>query len=280
MERIQSALDRARSRRQGKNDAPVQPPRSQPAAAPAAGKLPPDVRAAWEALVEFKPDPAVLDAHCVAAFERTKLSKPLDMLRTKIVQIMSDNSWQRLAITSPSAGCGKTTISLNLAFSIARQSEQRVAVIEMDMRRPNIEATLGMSGKQYQFAEALAGRSPLQDQLFRIGDNMLVGSNHRVAKHPSELMQSSTMRDALAELEATYKPTITIFDMPPMLVTDDVMAFADKVDGVILVAAAESTSIKEVDVCESELAERTNVLGVVLNKCRYMGKDYGYDYYS
>jgi hypothetical protein len=45
---------------------------------------------------------------------------------------------------------------------------------------------------------------------------------------------------------------------------------------VLLVAAAERTRPDEIDSCEADLAKLTNVLGVVLNKCRYMGDDYGY----
>ena len=47
---------------------------------------------------------------------------------------------------------------------------------------------------------------------------------------------------------------------------------------VLLVAAAETTTIKEVDACERELASQTNVMGVVLNKCRYMDDTQGYSY--
>ena len=46
----------------------------------------------------------------------------------------------------------------------------------------------------------------------------------------------------------------------------------------LLIAAAEKTTIKEIDACERELSSQTNVMGVVLNKCRYMGEDYGYGY--
>jgi len=65
-----------------------------------------------------------------------------------------------------------------------------------------------------------------------------------------------------------------------MLVTDDMMAFAGEVDCVLLVAAAEASTIKEVDTCERELAAQTNVLGVVLNKCRYTDRGAGYGYYD
>jgi Mrp family chromosome partitioning ATPase len=235
---------------------------------------------AWGELQVFDLDPAVLAKNRIPAFERNQLSTPLDMLRTKVTQMMRDNGWSRLAITSPNASCGKTTLSLSLAFSLARQAEQRVAVIEMDMRRPNIAASLGIPRGRTQFATALEGLAPVKDHLLRVTDNMLVGANSASARNPSELLQSDTMRAALDAVEQDYQPTVTIFDMPPMLVSDDMMGFADSVDCALLVAAAESTSIDEVDSCERELSERTNVLGVVLNKCRYMGKEYGYDYYS
>jgi len=70
-----------------------------------------------------------------------------------------------------------------------------------------------------------------------------------------------------------------IFDLPPMLAGDDVMAFAGQLDCVLLLAAAETTKAKEVDVCERNLASQTNVLGVVLNKCRYMDDVEGYSNY-
>ena len=52
-------------------------------------------------------------------------------------------------------------------------------------------------------------------------------------------------------------------------------------DCALIIAAAESTTISEIDRCERDLAGRTNVVGVVLNKARYMEKSdgYGYGYY-
>ena len=47
-----------------------------------------------------------------------------DMLRTQVLQEMDKKSWQFLAVTSPTAGCGKTVTACNLAVSIARLSER------------------------------------------------------------------------------------------------------------------------------------------------------------
>ena len=73
-------------------------------------------------------------------------------------------------------------------------------------------------------------------------------------------------------------PDVILVDMPPMLATDDVVAFLPNVDAVLLVAAAGASQIAEVDDCERELSERTNVMGVILNKCRYISDKYNYKY--
>jgi hypothetical protein len=54
------------------------------------------------------------------------------------------------------------------------------------------------------------------------------------------------------------------------------MAFLPHLDAVLLIAGAEKSRLDEVDKCERDLAEHANLLGVVLNMCRYMGEDYGY----
>lgn len=53
-------------------------------------------------------------------------SRSFDMLRTQILQSMDLKDWRILAITSPTAGCGKTVTALNLAISIARQPQRSI----------------------------------------------------------------------------------------------------------------------------------------------------------
>lgn len=72
------------------------------------------------------------------------------------------------------------------------------------------------------------------------------------------------------------RPDVILYDLPPMLSTDDVLAFLPNVDAVILVAASDHSTLKEVDVCDQSLREKTNVIGVVLNKSPYSQEQYGY----
>ena len=204
---------------------------------------------------------------------------PFDVMRTRLLKQMAANNWRRIAVTSPGPACGKTMVTLNLAFSLARQAEIRTLVIEADLRRPAIARALGLT-RPLRFARALEGLDPAADHLVRYGQNLAFGPNQEPAENPAELLQSASAREVIAALEATYAPDIILFDMPPLAAGDDTLGFLDKVDAALLVAAAGTTTIEQVDLAEQELAAQTNVAGVILNKCRHLDRDqaYGYDY--
>ena len=274
MEKIQSAIAKARATRTGTADT-----------APAAGRaaplpeLPQPLEEAWAALPPLTPDLRRLEKNRIVALSGGQDAISIDMLRTKVLQMMRANNWKRLAITSPSSGCGKSTIALNLAFSLSRQRELRTVLCELDLRRPTLARLLEIT-EQHSMARVLEGNASFADNAVRYNDNLAISTNAGVHRNPAELLQSAAMSRALGQIEETYKPDVMIFDMPPMLVSDDAMAFFPNVDAVILVAAAETTKIKEVDSCERDIASQTNVMGVILNKCRYMGPEYGYNYYE
>src|SRR5215203_1301488 len=67
-----------------------------------------------------------------------------DLLRTQVLQAMEVNGWRIVAITSPTAGCGKTFTAMNLAMSVARQPGSSVLLVDMDLRKPQIAQRLGI----------------------------------------------------------------------------------------------------------------------------------------
>jgi protein-tyrosine kinase len=272
MDRIQSAISKARESRG--NAALAAPHRPPPTPAPPLDR----VTEAWQAIEEFSPPPRGLERNRVLTYAGGPAAAAFDMMRTRVLQQMRTNNWRRLAITSPTSGSGKTTLVANLAFGLGRQADIRTGVVELDLRRPSLSRTIGLEPADLQFSLVLEGRAPMPDHLRRCGMNLVFGLSRRQASRTTELLQSETATAALAELETSLGLTLTIFDMPPMLGSDDMQAFAGKVDCVLLVAAAESTTIDEIDRCERDLSSQTNVLGVVLNKCRYTNSDYGYGY--
>jgi len=270
MERLQAAIEKARSKRRTR--APLVVPGSREPRA-----VMPEVAAAWAALPEFTLDQPRAQKRRLVSFLGGRDAGPYDMLRTKVLHMMRTNGWKRLALTSPNSGCGKTTTSSNLAISLGRQTELRTMVFDLDMRRPSLGKVLSLNG-QSSFSDVLEGRTDFASQGVRLGANVAFGCNYRPASNPAELLQSPHSIETIAAIEATYQPDLMIFDMPPMLASDDNVAFLKNVDCAILVAAAESTTIEQIDMCERELSELTNVVGVVLNKCRFNDMTYSYEY--
>ena len=283
MEKIQAAIERARADRaalQGSEGPASQTPTPGTLPEPSAGAAadPATNRAAaWAALPAFAADPVRMNTHRIVAFAGGSDAVTFDVMRTKVLQQMRANNWRRLAITSPTPACGKSTIALNLGFSLARQPEIRTILAELDLRRPTLASMLGITGRP-SFSQVLEGRTAFADVALCHAGNLALATNQGSVRNPAELLHGTSVPAALAAIEARYQPDIVLFDMPPMLASDDTMAFVGQVDAVLLVAAAEATTIKEIDACERELATQTNVMGVVLNKCRYMGQEYGYGY--
>lgn len=278
MERIQSAIAKARATRdtgqpEGQVKARAYTARTGDTAQDNA------VTANWAALQDFAPDPRRLEQQRIYPGSGGSLASAFDVLRTRVLQQMQANNWRRLAITSPTTGCGKSTVALNLAFSLARQPERRVLLAELDLRRPSLRKILGIRD-EVDFAAVLDGRAEFASSARRYGPNLAVACNTKPGLAPSELLQSSMVPAVLAQIETEYAPDIMLFDEPPMMAGDDVLAFTAHVDAVLIVAAAETTTIKQIDLCERELAQQTNIIGVVLNKCRYDADvhDYSYNY--
>jgi protein-tyrosine kinase len=198
-----------------------------------------------------------------------------DRLRTNVLQLIRQHNWTSIAITSPTAGCGKTLVSLNLALSLANQADCRTLLVDLDLRRPQVANGLGLHQPPV-IEEFLRGERDIQETFLRYGDNVAIAANAKPVKYAAELLQSAEVGRVLKTMRQKLKPNVILFDMPPMLANDDVVAFLPNVDSAILVVAAEATTTREADLCEKELAEKTNLLGVVLNKCRFTPDKYGY----
>ena len=98
----------------------------------------------WGALDEFTLDVAHLTRTRGVSYQKNDPAHVVfDVLRTRLLKVCKDNSWSRIAITSPTRGCGKTFVAANLAFSLARQAECRTVLIDMDLRLPELASTLG-----------------------------------------------------------------------------------------------------------------------------------------
>ena len=220
-----------------------------------------------------------LEAQRIVSFAMTDPSHvAFNLLRTKIQKIMRDNKWKSLAVLSPTPGCGKTTVSVNLAFSLARQTNCRTALIDLDLRKSAMAKVLGIKAEA-SISQFLEGQADLRKCFVRIADNLVVAINNQSVRLSSELLQDQKAEELLTFVAESLRPEITLFDLPPMLSSDDAIGFLPRVDCSLLVIAAGKTTAIEVDECERQATAAGNFIGVVLNKCQGSASEY-YQYES
>jgi Mrp family chromosome partitioning ATPase len=279
VERLKKAIDKARAHREKVLAGAVQPyvsPEERPRGPEEAAALAP-----WAALDEVTLDVAHLHLKRIVSYQKNDpVHVVFDVLRTRLLKVFKDNGWSRLGITSPTKGCGKTFVAANLALSLARQAECRTVLIDMDLKLPDLAGTLGLTTPR-SIERYLTGQTRPEAYFRRVGPNLALGLNTERVHDSAELIQDGRTAQVLARMCDLYSPDAVIYDLPPMLVSDDTIGFLPQIDCVLLVAAAGQTKSAEIDECERLLGETTNFLGVLLNKCKVETVDaYQYGYYG
>jgi len=215
--------------------------------------------------------PAAVDAE---AMERNRVllrvqdvavSRAYKILRTRILHRMTANNWCTLGVTGTCAGEGKTLTAVNLALALAQDPNAWVFLVDLDLQRPQLGAYLGMS-YEYGLTDFLTGHAELEQVIYDIGIKRLaVVPNASPVETSSEHLLAARMADFVNALEAQTPRRIIIFDMPPLNVSDDVLAFAPRVDTFLLVVSQGLTARRTLANAKEVLSE-LNVLGVVLNR--------------
>jgi len=270
MEKLQQALAKARLQRDGA--APK-------IAAGQAARTPNATETNWAELTGFTPSPALMEKERFVTAAPGPNAAAFDMLRTKIMLMMRKNGWRRLGITSPTAACGKTTTACNLALGMSRAPDLRAILMEFDLRRPTIGRRLQLTDRP-GIRDLLTGEATFQEQARRFRDNVAICAATDVVNDPSAILLSNAAHRTLAQIEQAYAPDLMIFDIPPLLISEDSQGLLKDIDCVLIVARAEHSTVEQIDACERAAAEQNNVLGVVLNQCRHIdetGSQQAYD---
>jgi len=201
------------------------------------------------------------------------------MLRTRLLQRMRSNGWSTLAVTGMSPGEGKTTTAINLSLALARDVNTSVVLVDLDLRKPSVYSYFGLSPK-HDFHDVLTGRVPLNEALVRPdldgADRLALLLNGNPYTNASEMITSPEMRRLVGNLKAG-KGRIVVFDTPPLLLTDDLLAFSPLVSGLLLVACQGVTKRDDL-LAAKELLQGLNLVGTVLNRSSEEVSQYYYGY--
>ncbi|MWD30019.1 exopolysaccharide biosynthesis protein [Aquicoccus sp. SCR17] len=251
---------------------------------PTGQKMPVAAADPWDALAEIPLDPRHLARQrIISATRKDPAHVAFDVLRTRLLAALRDNGWRRVAITSPTQNCGKTFVAANLGISLSRQDGCRTILMDMDLRRPSLAQVMG-ARVPGTLSAVLTGDRALADHLvvpaendLKIGRRLALGLNGRAESYASELLQGPTTPRVLSGMIETYDPDVVLYDLPPALYYDDVIAFREQFDGVLLVIGGGITRPREVHDVKRRLGEDTPLLGVIMNKAEGLSiADYSY----
>ena len=166
-------------------------------------------------------------------------SEAFRQIRTNLRFVDVDHPRKVIVVTSSLPGEGKTTTSLNLAIALA-SAENRVLVIDADLRRPKVAALLGLEGG-LGLTSVLSGRVGVAQAIQQWGGGFFdVLTSGPLPPNPSELLASQHMSSMLDELRKTYD--VILIDSPPLLPVTDAAAVAPITDGALLICRYKKTT--------------------------------------
>jgi len=229
---------------------------------------------------EFRPttiDHDAMERHAVLlAVKDDAAVRAFKILRTRVRRRMTSNHWRSVGVTGSGEGVGKTVTSINLALAMAQDKRSPVFLVDMDLNRPQIGAYFGMKFDK-GLTDYLLGEATLEEIIYSPGvDGLAVIPNGRALQHSSELLHSTRMVEPVSALEAAQPERTILYDLPPILMSDDVLVFSPHMDCVIDVVAVGITPRATRERSRDILGE-LNVVGIVLN--RATGPDNGGNYY-
>lgn len=199
------------------------------------------------------------------------------VLRTNLLFSRKDDKLNTIAVVSAGAGEGKTTTVLNLATVFA-QSNQRVVLVDSDLRRPSLHKQLRVSN-----AIGLTNYLLKQNKLEEVIQTTSLPSLDFMpsGKLPSSslgILSSAQMRDLIVELKQRYD--FVFFDSPPIMGVSDAAILASEVDMTLQVIQYRRYP-QPMNIRAKQLIEKVggNLLGIVLNNIN-MSQDESYYYYS
>ena len=204
------------------------------------------------------------------------IKEAYNSIRTKIMFTGKGEKCPIFAVTSSLASDGKTTNAVNLAISFAI-ADQRVLLIDADMRKPSIHRHFGCESRN-GLSEVLAGLTTEINLRKTDTEKLTILTAGQIPPNPAELLSNDKM-DTLLEYVRGYFDYV-IIDTPPVNIVTDATVLAEKVTGYVFVAQSGKNHIRDIADALHQLEDmNANMVGMILNDPANEAENhYGYRY--
>ena len=170
-----------------------------------------------------------------------------------------------IAIMSPKGGVGKTTVSINLAASLA-SAGFRVLLIDANLETPHVAVHMGMLGYTRSLEDVLNGSINVREAIYRTNDDKMFILPSRVFKKGSDSNAKYKLVNLFHQIKKIKDDyDFILLDSRPSYDLD----FIKLIEGieVVIVTTPEITSMIEARKINEELKKHgIRMLGLVLNR--------------
>lgn len=193
---------------------------------------------------------------------------PYKMLRTQVLRRLDQLGANTLGIVSGRRGDGKTLTAINLAIAIAADPTRTALLVDFDMRAPSIHRRFHHE-PHCGVEDCLQRQQSVRECMFKVAgyERLTILPAKSSIDISAELLASPRAGELVAELRGQYANRIVIFDLPPVLQTDDALAFARHLQAALLVVGEGRTRRDDV-VRTLQLLGDLTFVGTVLNASR------------
>jgi capsular exopolysaccharide synthesis family protein len=228
---------------------------------------------------QFESVPVVMppNSKLVSVTEKDSLAaEKFRFLAVRLRQIQQSRGLKKVLITSTIPEEGKTTVSANLACTLARRRQQKTLLLEGDLRRPTLGKQFGL-GRVPGLCEYLQGDTDISKCIYRLDAvGFWILPAGRAPENALELMQSGKLSPLMNQL-STWFDWIVI-DSPPVLPLADTSIWARVADGVLLVTRQGKTEKQHLK-RGVEALDASKLLGALINSSANVARsNYYYRY--
>ena len=191
------------------------------------------------------------------------LAEAYRQVRTAILGKMDRRGYKTLLIASAQPDAGTSSVTHNLATSLAFNG-RKVAVVDVNFRRPT-QHTFVDAHNDRGLVDILLYGASLDDMLLTHQDpDISVLPTGRAADAQPELLEGARFRSLIAELETRFD--IVLIDAPPALLSSECQLLTKQVDAVAAVVRAGSDKRGMIDRMSGQFSDqRADMLGIILN---------------
>ncbi len=199
------------------------------------------------------------------------------ILKAQLFQFVKKTRNRIFLITSAVRGEGKTLTSVNLSISLAWGLQDKVFLIDGDLRKPHISKMFNIVKNTKGLSEYLTS----EEKNFRNFvsatplENFDIITSGAIPRNPTELLESEKMVYLINELKK-HENLYVIIDSPPLISVSDPVILSSLVDGIIVVIRAFNTPKKLISEAINKIEDKKKILGIVLNDCKNIMSQYTY----